>query len=59
LIYTPIFDLECCRCGTSPVVSIGEELVGVRNTGLCGVCFFADRLMVDWSEWNQQPDSTE
>lgn len=58
MIFVPIFDLECGHCGESPVVGLSEP-AAVRNTSLCGVCYFADRLMVDWSEWNTQPESTE
>lgn len=57
--YLPIFGLECRRCGTSPVVGIQETPNIIHSTGLCGPHFFADRLMVDWEEWNNSPESSE
>ena len=58
-LYLPIFDLECRQCDTSPVVGIQDSPESIRSTGLCGCCFFSDRLMVDWELWNDRQEATE
>jgi hypothetical protein len=57
MIYTPDFDEECFLCGTSPTVVVEGHTT--PNTKLCGYHFFKDHTMVDWEEWNNQPDETE
>lgn len=55
--YWPNFQGECKDCGSIPtVIVVGHP---VPETNLCGSHFFSDRLMVDWNEWNNQPDTTE
>jgi len=29
------------------------------DTELCGICFFGDRLMLDWELWNEEREETE
>jgi hypothetical protein len=57
MIYRPDFDGECYLCGASPTVVVEGHIV--PNTQLCGPHFFRDKQMVDWDEWNNQPDDTE
>lgn len=57
-LYLPIFDIECRSCDTSPCVGVMDE-GKIRCTSLCGVHFFHDRLMVDWSLWNDSQEATE
>lgn len=62
--YIPIFDVECRNCGHSPIVGLIEagnpgSPDRIRSTGLCGPEFFADRAMVDWSQWNDESEATE
>jgi hypothetical protein len=55
--YQPDFEASCHVCGTSPcVVVVGHSQ---PDTELCGICFFHDRLMIDWSLWNEEVESTE
>ena len=56
-MYHPDFEAECRICGTSPTVVVDNHIQG--ETFLCGVCFFGDRLMMDWEEWNEESESTE
>jgi hypothetical protein len=56
--YAPIEDESCWKCDTSPVVGLCTRW-GPKSTGLCGACFFQDRLMVDWEEWNKPQEATE
>lgn len=55
--YLPDFDSECTQCATSPTVQVVGH--SQPETGLCGTCFFADRGMVDWSQWNNELEATE
>lgn len=57
MIYRPNFDEECFICGTSPTVVVEGHIV--PETKLCGPCFFKDRRMLDWEEWNIVSDDTE
>ena len=57
MIYRPDFDTECYLCGSTPTVIVEGHVV--PDTQLCGPCFFKDRRMVEWEEWNTQPDDTE
>jgi hypothetical protein len=57
VLYQPNFDDECLHCGKLPTVIVVGHLC--PETELCGVCFFHDRLMVDWEEWNSEEESTE
>lgn len=57
MIYRPDFDEECYKCGTSPTVVVEGHIV--PNTQLCGPCFFNDRRMLDWEEWNNTAEDTE
>ena len=57
MTYRPDFTLECKECGETPtVVVVGHTC---PSTELCGFHFFLDRLMTDWSEWNNEQESTE
>lgn len=50
--YYPNFHQSCRLCDTSPTVVVaGHE---VPKTGLCGPCFFQDREMKEWNDWNQE-----
>jgi len=55
--YHPDFEAECRVCGASPCVVVDSHSQG--DTNLCGPCFFGDRLMIDWAEWNNQEEPTE
>lgn len=57
MIYRPDFDDECYKCGSTPTVIVEGHIV--PDTRLCGPCFFGDRRMVDWEEWNTTPEDTE
>ena len=57
MIYRPNFDGECYRCGNSPTVVVEGHIV--PDTQLCGPCFFADKSMVDWEEWNATAEDTD
>lgn len=57
MIYKPDFMEECYHCGATPCVVVEGHIV--PETHLCGVCFFHDRLMVDYEEWNNEPEDTE
>lgn len=48
--FTPLFDSECWKCGSSPTVGICQPK-GPEDTRLCGPHFFVDPSMVQWSEW--------
>lgn len=56
-MYHPDFRSECKLCGHSPTVIVEGHIC--PDTELCGVDFFADKRMVDWNLWNEQPESTE
>ena len=58
-MYQPIFQLECRECDQRPVVGIQRPEGVLESTGLCGTCFFADRAMVEFTLWNDTPESTE
>jgi hypothetical protein len=53
-LYRPDFDEECYHCGSSPCVVVIDHVV--PETKLCGICFFHDTLMLDWSLWNEKED---
>lgn len=55
--YQPDFTVECSLCDSRPCVVVVDHIC--PDTGLCGCCFFGDRLMIDWEEWNNQPEDTE
>lgn len=55
--YHPDFDTECRICGTSPCVIVEDHVQ--PDTELCGICFFSDRSMIDWTLWNEEPEDTE
>lgn len=57
MTYQPNFDGECLVCGSAPTVIVVGHIQ--PDTELCGVHFFHDRLMIDWEEWNEEPESTE
>lgn len=58
--FQPDFAGECRQCGTGPTVIVYDpEHRRNSETDLCGVHFFNDRQMVDWEEWNNQPEDTE
>jgi hypothetical protein len=58
-MYQPIFQLECRECDTSPVVGIQRPEGILESTGLCGRCFFSEQLMLDYTLWDLEPESTE
>lgn len=56
------FTNECEKCGTTPCVAVHDpEPTGttIHFTGLCGVCLFHDRSMVDPELWNEPKEATE
>jgi len=55
-LYHPDYDTECRICGTVPCVIVAGHIQ--PHTNLCGVCFFHDHDMTDWSLWNDQQDPT-
>ena len=57
MTYQPNFSDECSVCGRSPTVHVVGHLL--PETVLCGPCFFSDRAMLDWEEWNEQQEDTE
>lgn len=54
--YTPNYEQECSRCGTTPCVDVVRNGMIRHSSELCGVCFFDDRLMIDPEEWNNQQE---
>lgn len=58
-MYQPIFQIECSECDATPTVGVQHEKGFLEATKLCGPCFFSDRLMVDYTKWNDRPESTE
>ena len=48
--FAPDFSAACRICDTSPCVVVVTH--SNRDTDLCGICFFADRSMLDWNLWN-------
>lgn len=56
-VFHPNFEGECRECGTSPTVVVVDH--PVPETDLCGLHFFADRLMLDWEMWNSREEDTE
>lgn len=59
-LYLADHSVECKQCGTEPtVVVIDPETRRPQETELCGCCFFADRSMVDPSDWNEPQEATE
>lgn len=56
-MFYPDFDSECSVCGNSPTVIVEGHIV--PDTELCGVCFWHDRSMIDWTRWNEALESTE
>lgn len=56
-VFRPDFQSACERCGASPCVVIQGDTA--HSSLLCGPHFFQDRLMNDWSLWNEEPESTE
>ena len=50
-MFVPDFNSECQICGNSPTVMVPEHQC--PDTNLCGVCFFSDLEMLDWSLWNE------
>jgi hypothetical protein len=60
VIFLPIFGIDCSRCDNQPIVGLVEDDgERVQSLGLCGVCYFHDRLMVDYDLWNEAPEGTE
>lgn len=62
MIYFANFSDECSRCGTSPTVVVRDpEPTGeaIHEPGLCGICFFSDRSMIDPELWNDQVEDSE
>jgi hypothetical protein len=59
--FTPIFGIDCKVCESTPVVGVRDpdQPTQIRASGLCGVCHFGDRMMVDYELWNDQPESTD
>lgn len=57
-VYVPIFGAECSKCDHTVLVGL-QSKIGVRSTGLCGVCFFQDRSMIDEDQWNEPREATE
>ena len=55
--YHPDFECDCRICGSSPCVVVDDHPQG--DTELCGICFFGDRLMLDWELWNEEREETE
>jgi hypothetical protein len=56
-VFKPNFDNECRECGAKPTVVVIDH--PIPETDLCGPHFFADRMMLDWQLWNEQPEGTE
>lgn len=56
-VFHPNFKRECRECGTSPTVIVVDH--PVPETDLCGFHFFADRSMINWEDWNTDPETTE
>jgi len=56
-MFSPNFEAECHNCGASPCVVVNGHIQ--PDTGLCGVCFFKNRLMIDWALWNDRSEDTE
>jgi hypothetical protein len=52
--YFPDFEEECYVCGTKPCVVVLGHVQ--PDTQLCGVCFWGDPEMTDWSLWNDEDD---
>ena len=58
--YHPDFEAECRICDTSPCVVVYDpEARRNSETELCGRCFFHDRAMVDWEQWNNGREGSE
>ena len=55
--FHPDFELECRLCGTSPCVIVVNHVQS--QTNLCGCCFFNDRSMLDWEEWNNSTEEIQ
>lgn len=55
-LYHPDFEGECRICDASPTVKVVNH--SNPDTELCGTCFFGDREMSDWEDWNNQPEDT-
>lgn len=57
MTYQPDFRADCSLCGSCPtVIVVGHSQ---PDTELCGPHFFADRLMADWTLWNDEVEATE
>jgi hypothetical protein len=56
-MYHPDFEGVCRLCGTSPTVVVEGHTL--PDTDLCGVCFFHDRVMIDWQLWRQDGTQRE
>lgn len=58
-LFDPDFEGVCKQCGTSPTVSINNEVHGsvCVETELCGPCYFEDRQMLDYWLWNEFDDT--
>lgn len=57
MTYSPDFTQSCHVCGARPTVVVEDH--EVPDTELCGKCFFNDRLMTDWTLWNDSQEETE
>lgn len=57
MTYSPDFTQSCHVCGARPTVVVADH--EVPDTELCGKCFFNDRLMTDWTLWNDSQEETE
>jgi len=57
--YKPDFESECYiqGCGRSPTVIVIDHVV--PHTDLCGIHFFGDLSMGDWTNWNDPRDATQ
>lgn len=56
--FVPIFGIVCAQCEDMPIVGLVEKYC-IRSTGLCGVCFFKDKTMIDSDLWNEVSEATE
>ena len=56
-MFHPDFDTECRICGTTPTVVVEGHVQ--PQTELCGICFWQDSSMFDWTIWNDREDEDE
>lgn len=51
--YKPNYDVKCCVCGATPIVTVVRNGKVIHTTGMCGPCSWGEASTVDPDTWNE------